>query len=735
MQIANPLQMNNWEIKKFFIIILAIQLTLWGLIGLDAIGIHVPIARELVGFIYLTFVPGVLLLRILKIHKIGNIETILYTVGLSIATLMFTGAFMNAFLPSLGISGPISTVPLVIIIGAIVLILCGICYNVDGDYQDPNFIDLKNVLTPPVIFLCLIPFLTIFGTYAINFYHTDSILLLAIALIPVIVALIGLDLLISREMLPFAVLLIAISLLFHSSLISMYVWGWDINSELYYTSLVKMHSIWDPALPSTLNGMLSLVMLAPIYSLISDLSITWVFKIIYPFLFSLVPLGLYRVFQKQTNDKIAFVSCLFFMSINCFYTEMLQLARQEIAELFLVLLILVIINKNIIKSQRSLLIIIFCISLAVSHYGLSNIFMLCLIPAWIMLVLAENTKIRKLVNDSRLNLGRVSGELAVNPNNLMSEDRSIKSTFVLLFITFTLTWSIFVSDSSVFESIAHIGKRIMGSISTEFLDPDSAQGLKMIIAERGTRLLGLISQFQNYLNQILIIIGGFVLLLKSKAFKFEREYIAFAELNMGLCFAGVSVPFFASALNMTRLYQITLIFLAPICVIGGIAVMQGIIKLFGISWTDRHMAISVKILSIYFAIFLAYQSGTVFGLADGFYGNPLLVYNSTIDFPRFNDREVSGAMWWLRNTNANKTIFVDSYRGQLFVGIAAPARLADSEAYAPYVYLGMFNIMTGSTMRFYLEKANRMQSYSSYNSLIDNKSMIYSSGGALIYSR
>ena len=40
MQIANPLQMNDWKIKKFFIIILAIQLALWGLIVLNTMGIH-----------------------------------------------------------------------------------------------------------------------------------------------------------------------------------------------------------------------------------------------------------------------------------------------------------------------------------------------------------------------------------------------------------------------------------------------------------------------------------------------------------------------------------------------------------------------------------------------------------------------------------------------------------------------------------------------------------------------
>ena len=65
--------MNDWEIKKFLSVILSIQLALWGVIGLDAMGIQIPIIRQLIGFIYLTFVPGILILRILKLHNLGNI--------------------------------------------------------------------------------------------------------------------------------------------------------------------------------------------------------------------------------------------------------------------------------------------------------------------------------------------------------------------------------------------------------------------------------------------------------------------------------------------------------------------------------------------------------------------------------------------------------------------------------------------------------------------------------------
>ena len=128
MQINNPFQMNDWEIKKFLKVVLAIQLAVWGIIGLDAIGLHIPVIRQPIGFVYLLFIPGVIILRILKLHKLGNIETLLYSVGLSITTLMFTGLFMNMVYPLFGISGPISITPLIITLSAVVLILCIISY-------------------------------------------------------------------------------------------------------------------------------------------------------------------------------------------------------------------------------------------------------------------------------------------------------------------------------------------------------------------------------------------------------------------------------------------------------------------------------------------------------------------------------------------------------------------------------------------------------------------------------
>jgi uncharacterized membrane protein len=733
MQISNPLKINDWEIKKFLKVVLAVQFTMWGVIGLDVAGLQIPIIRQFICFVYLTLVPGILILRILKLHKLGDIETILYTVGLSIATLMFTGLLMNTVYPLFGISGPISLAPLVITISIIVLVLCILSYVRDKDFSDPRFIDVKDVLSPPALFLCLIPFLAIFGTYFVNFYHTKTLLLLLIVVIALVVLLIGFDKFIPKNLYPLAVFVIAISLLFHGSLISMYLWGWDIQLEYYLCNLVKMNGIWDSTNPIGYNAMLSIVMLAPIYSIVSNMDITWVFKIIYPLLFSLVPLGLYRAFQKQTDDKIAFLSCFFFVSHFTFYGEMLALARQQIAELFLVLLILLMVNKSMDKIKRSFLFIVFGVSLAVSHYGVSYIYMFCLISAWLILVLMDSPAIQKLGDIFFTKFSRYKSEkLTGNPNSLKIESGTISSTFVLLFITFTLTWYMYVSSSSVFNAIVTIGDHIASSIFTDFLNPETVQGLEMMTAQPAHGLLHEVCRIINYLNQIFIIIGCITLLLIYRELKFETEYAAFSMVNLAILFSAVSVPFFASSLNMTRVYHIALIFLAPFCVIGGITVLRMLSKVVRVIWTNKSVRISLKVLSVYLVIFLLYQIGFVFGVAEGNFHSISL--NSTIDYPRFNDQEVSGAKW-LNNVKVNNPIYADAFRCLLlgsfdWVGhiITFPVDI-DRISKDSYIYFGTLNVVNDVVLlphKIGDEYINSMD-------IVDGRSKIYANGGAEVY--
>jgi uncharacterized membrane protein len=754
MKVLNPLQINDWEYKPFLIIILSIQFAMWGAIGMDSLGIQIPILRQLVGSIYLIFIPGVIILRILKLHKLGNIETLLYSAGLSISVMMFAGLFINTIYPSLGIPKPISLKILITTISAFVMVLSILSYIRDKNFSDPSSIDTKDILSPAALFLICIPFLAIYGSYLTNFYQNNILLMFMILVISAMIVSIGFNKFIPQKLYPLTIFMISIALLFHNSLISKYIWGWDIHLEYYLSNLVITDSLWNPVFPSPVNAMLSIVMVSPIFSYISNMDLTSIFKIIYPLIFSLVPLGLYRVFQKQMDDKIAFFACFFFISISTFYTEMLALARQQIAELFLTLLILLMIDTNMAKMKRSFLLIIFSISLIVSHYGLSYILMAIITTVWIIFTLFESSAMHQLMHYlySR-SIKLQEKKLKVNPLLPEINDPIVSSRFVFLFIISALTWYTYVSGSAAFSTIIHISDHITSSIYKDFLNPQSVQGLNMVMTKTATPVQ-YINKIINLLNQVFILAGIFVI-LKYNEIKFEKKYLIFSLVNLFILFASVSVPFFASSLNMTRIYHITLFFLAPSCVIGGIAAFNLISKNIRFAWTDKNVGRSLKILSIYFVIFWLYQIGFIYQVAEGSsqsisigqesikkYGDmqtKLSFYSSYIP-----EQDIFSAKWLSKARDPGYKIYSDSSLtvlrnnvllstgGIYFTNIYFLTNKTSKITDKSYTYLRYLNIVEDMVPDGDLIKSTTYN-MTEISYLIEPQSEIYSNGNSKIY--
>ena len=248
------------------------------------------------------------------------------------------------------------------------------------------------------LFLLFLVLLSIIGTQFVNFYENNFLLLLLIPILSFIPILVAFDKIPERYY-SIAVIATALALLFHTSLISMYIWGADINKEYYYASLTKSNYFWNSDISHPYNSMLSISILAPICSMVSGIDLTWIFKLIFPLLFSFVPLILYQTFKRQTDSKTAFLSSFFFSSLFTFYTEMNSIARQQIAEVFFALLMLLIVSKNNLNPQKRLLLfIIFCFSLVTAHYALTIIFVLVLLFSTLFTLCLKHTVGNNLIN-------------------------------------------------------------------------------------------------------------------------------------------------------------------------------------------------------------------------------------------------------------------------------------------------------------------------------------------------
>jgi len=710
MKIPNPFRLNDWNIKDFLLVVLALQIAVVASIVLDVLGLGIPLFRQITGFVYLTFVPGFILLRVLKLHNLNVIENLLFSIGLSIAFLMLIGLLMNALYPIMGISQPISTLPLMLTISAVVLIFCILAYVRDKNFSSPNMTSIKDILPPAVFALLLLPLLSVLGTYLMNFGDSNTLLLILLVIISVmpILAMFGRF---PKKLYPMAVFVIALALLYHNSLISTYLTGWDVQTEYYFANKVESNSYWTSSIPNNYNAMLSIVMLAPILSNICNMSLVWVFKILYPLLFSLVPLGLYRIFQKQTDEKTAFLSCFFFISIFTFYSEMLALARQQIAELFLVLLVLLMIERNMNLTKKSTLGIIFAFSLVTSHYGLSYIFVFTLIIVWIVLFFKKWQAGGRGIADSY--------------------------SFVLLCLILAFTWYVYVSSSSVFTQVVKIGDHIAGNIF-DFLNPTAVEGLSVIVT-RTRSLLHEVTKYLYLMVNFLIFIGTLATLLKRTETRFEKEYIIFSSVSLVMCVGGMTVPYFASTLNTSRIYQIALLSLAPFLVIGAKTALEIIGKAMKRSWENKRFF--VKVLAVFLTIFFLLDSGLIYEIAKS---EPTSIsLNKSIDFPRFTQQEVITVGWLENRMNSSIPAYADLYRSELLLGVLGEHYylVGDTEVLTPiqnktYFFLGSKNVKSGEIVLFAPDRRSvstqQLQNLAFYYTLLGSNK-IYDNGDAQVY--
>jgi uncharacterized membrane protein len=728
----SSIQLKDVSFKKLLAVVLTLQLALWIVMGLNALGWQVPVIQPLIGFIYLTFVPGILILSILRLYHLRIAETVLYTVGLSVSVVLSVGFVANFVFNALNIIKPFSFLAVTSSVSLVVLGLCAIAYSRNRTYPKPLFDTKMSVPLAPTLFLCILPFIAVFSTYLVNYYNVSAGQLLLYLLLGVVVLLIAFDKFIPSELYPLAVLVISLTLLFQWTLISTWLpLGADIQLEWGLANDVLNSGVWNPNISINYASMLSVVVLAPIYSLISSLELVWVFKLVYPLIFALVPVCLYQIFRRQLNDKVAFLSCFFFMSIWPFFV-MVGLGRQEIAELFLVLCILLLVSKEINKKIQSALLVVFSVSLAVSHYALTYILVIFLFVMWLVLTALPYLRTRGGIHkDKQI--------IAPSPESLPKS--AVTIVFILfLFITSTV-WYIYSSNSSVFQGTIAIASKMSSSI-TELLNPTFSQGLTVLTQTQESSIVNRINQFINYLNQFLIIAGVcLAIFLKKQRFKLQFSYVIISTVALGFLIASVAIPYVGAALTQTRLYQIMLIFLAPFLVIGfielgeraGVTMSKAKSKLgFGPSAPVNTSRLT-RLLAIYLVVFMLFQTGFILTLTSDYQTRAL----SNPDKDRtYNHQEIVGATW-VSNYSGGRVIYTDANRMILILSLGEDSRilsyLQNPSAGSFFIFLGTYESEHKQAKMYTLVGANLQYYYINVTPFISSRSLVYSNGGAEVY--
>jgi uncharacterized membrane protein len=637
--------------------ILSIHAILLVIIGIESIGVEIPVARGLLSFVYLTFVPGYLLFRLISARPQSYAETAVYVVGLSLVSLMGFGLLINFGLRAVGIADPISELPVVLSTMCITVVLTAVYYSFVEEegllWVDTQALGKYRIR---ILLLSLLPLIAVYGALALTRYSNNTLLLSLygiIAVIPIF-ALWGW---LPARLFSFAVWVVALSLLLQNTLTGAFLaWG-DQGTEVNLIRTVLQAGYWDPAREGILTGkwtMLRIVILHPIYTLFTDLEIVWVYKIIQPVLFSFAPVALYRAYQNVVDQKAALISVYLFMSLFSFYVVLSRNSRTATAVLFMTIFALLVAENNLSTVKKRILALLMVLGIVVSHYGAAYMFfagIIAVVP--VVLILDHVTE-------------------GVNKDITTPQ-------FAAFYVSATLGWYIFSSASSgTYQLLINFGNDFVNTLASEYLvNPgETSASVRQATANFDSIVIEILQYYNIALGGIIVLgvaLAYLGIISDRTDFDVDEEYLAYATVFL-LVFAITFLP--VARFNTARTYPITMLFFAPFFVIG-IREAVGLVRgqeLIG-SGALRHIA--AVIIIGYFVLNVGLVSAVV---ADEYSPNALAEKDRITEDGSSSSKQyfykqyhtsstVESSVWLQTNGGAGKTVFTSEWPG----GLSLPA--------------------------------------------------------------
>jgi uncharacterized membrane protein len=707
--------------------------------------------------VFLTTIPGLLILFILKIRHIGFWEYLVYTVGLSVTFILFAGLAVNWTLPWLHITDkPLSLTPLLISFGILLSIFGIIAYVRNRDLslkiKFPRLDWLNKIFfITPIIF----PILSILGAITLNNGGSNYLTMIMLSGIAVYVLLVVIlrDKL-NEHVFPWAILFTSVSLLLMYSLRSWHISGWDINQEFYVFQITKSHMLWDiNNFHNAYNACLSITILPTILSLFTGINNEATFKVVFPLLFSIVPISIYLISKKYLSLKMAYLASFFFMSQWMFSNEYPAIVREMTGLIFLSLMIHILLSDNINNKFRQLLLLLVGFSIVLSHYSLAYFSLFILIGLYVLIFLIKLLK------------------------NKLKFLKQVKITYyidikvILALVLFTFLWNVQITNTAdnltkVFNnnpfSIENIpflkAAPSYSSILNEYIsypknadmkerlalnlyDPQKTNNFtaKPIYNNYPTVINQSLWTVVNYffkivtLTSFLFLLVGIIYLIFR--FKLRKktvgiEYFTISFLYLFLIAISLIPPNDANKVSTLRVYQQALLLLSPIYVIGSVVIFNLIRN----KWHEILIALIFVLYFLFYSTFIQRLIGGVPYTADTF---SLTNQGTYYEFYYTHDSEVESATWLSKNYDRKSNIFADEVANFRLLAFGQLTKvnyeiIPSSISKDAYVYLDYRNVVNKAAFNWYLNKYYLNYNYPN-DFLRKNKNLIYNNGESEIF--
>src|SRR3989344_7390237 len=337
-----------------------------------------PVADTWIGAAFsaisLLLVPGIATLLLIRIRRLDPWTYLSMALGLSLVELMLLGLGANTLLPYLGVERPLDFPILASVISVFVVGLMtaqwvrreSLVLRFKRYVLFDTARDWIAVLTPLIFVILSVLGATILnngGGGALVYWCLVGVVLYSAALLWYCEKA-------DENVVPAALFLLALALLFMTSLRGWYVTGHDIQREFEVFQLTHTAGLWSIArFKDAYNACLSITILPTVISEFMRISDPAVFKVLFQICFATVPAMLFLILRRMVRPMIALIVALYFLAFPTFFSDMPFLNRQEIAFLFLFLMFLVITDERLSLRLRRGLFMLFGAGMALSHYS------------------------------------------------------------------------------------------------------------------------------------------------------------------------------------------------------------------------------------------------------------------------------------------------------------------------------------------------------------------------------
>ncbi len=325
-------------------------------------------AAQLALILLLLTVPGVILLRALRVPAQAIVSFPVYVPCASLVVLLGSGLAVDLIGPIAGVAAPLRPGPMLTGLGLACLLLMAVSVGAPPSvtWSWPGLARSGRTALP-----LLLPLLAAAGALRLNNDRGSTVAVVALGacILAVVAVLVCADKL-DTSLVAAALYATGLAMEWSFSLRGASVYGFDISDEYYILQHTVAAGAWHPAHPGDpFSAMLSITVLPAGLHAMTGVPALLVFKVIYPAISALFPVAVFFLGRRVLSSRWAFTAGALIVAQSAFGQELPAVARQEIALVLFTAVVAAMLDAWLWRRVQCPLVLAFALALVVSHYS------------------------------------------------------------------------------------------------------------------------------------------------------------------------------------------------------------------------------------------------------------------------------------------------------------------------------------------------------------------------------